>query len=81
MKIKELIKSYSFWTALAGALVVLISVLGDIFGFTVKDSIVSEVVMAIAGILVVFGVVTMPISKDDITDDKTDDENDDNEIK
>ncbi len=63
MKIKELIKSYSFWTALAGALVVFIGVLGDVFGFSVKDSIINDVVMGIAGILVVFGVVTMPVKK------------------
>lgn len=57
---KEKIKSYGFWTALAGALVVLVDALGDLFGFSVSDEIVSGVVMAVAGVLVVLGVVTMP---------------------
>ena len=57
---KEKIKSYGFWTALAGALVVLVDALGDLFGFSISDEIVSGVVMAVAGVLVVLGVVTMP---------------------
>ena len=57
---KEKIKSYGFWTALAGAMVVLVDALGDLFGFSVSDEIVSGVVMAVAGVLVVLGVVTMP---------------------
>jgi len=60
---KEKIKSYGFWTALAGALVVLVDALGDLFGFSVSDEIVSGVVMAVAGVLVVLGVVTMPKSE------------------
>ncbi len=60
---KEKIKSYGFWTALAGAMVVLVDALGDLFGFSVSDEIVSGVVMAVAGVLVVLGVVTMPKSE------------------
>ena len=66
---KEKIKSYGFWTALAGAMVVLVDALGDLFGFSISDEIVSGVVMAIAGVLVVLGVVTMPKSKKE--DEKT----------
>ena len=57
---KNKIKSYGFWTALAGAVVVLVEALGKCFGFSVDDEVVSGVVMAIAGVLVVLGVVTMP---------------------
>ena len=62
MKLKELIKSYGFWTALAGALVVLINAIGRACGFFVEGEIISNIIMAIAGVLVVFGVVTMPKS-------------------
>lgn len=59
-KLKSLVKSYGFWTALAGALVVFVGVIGDACGFKVKDKLISDIVMAVAGLLVVFGVVTMP---------------------
>lgn len=57
---KNRFKSYGFWTALSGAVVVLLQSLGRCFGFTIDDQIVSGVIMAIAGVLVVLGVVTMP---------------------
>lgn len=57
---KNKIKSYGFWTALAGAVVVLVNALGQMFGFSVDNEIITNVIMAIAGLLVVLGVVTMP---------------------
>lgn len=72
---KDKIKSYSFWTALSGAVVVLLQALGDCFGFSIQSEVVSGIIMAIAGILVVFGVVSMPKnSTDNKTDEKTTDE-------
>ena len=57
---KDKIKSYSFWTALSGAVVVLLQAIGDCFGFSIQSELVSSIIMAIAGVLVVFGVVSMP---------------------
>lgn len=56
----KIFKSYGFWTALSGALVMLINAIGKCFGFSVEEQIISDIVMAIAGVLVVFGVVAMP---------------------
>lgn len=66
---KDKIKSYSFWTALSGAVVVLLQALGDCFGFSIQSELVSGIIMAIAGVLVVFGVVSMPKNSDNKTDD------------
>lgn len=71
---KDKIKSYSFWTALSGAVVVLLQALGDCFGFSIQSELVSGIIMAIAGVLVVFGVVSMPKNSDDKTDDNTTEE-------
>lgn len=60
-------KSYSFWTALAGAVVIFLNALGKCFGFSIDNDLVTGLIMAFAGILVVLGVVTMP-------NDKTDDD-------
>lgn len=57
---KNRFKSYSFWTALAGAVVVFLNALGDCFGFSVDNDLVKGLIMAFAGLLVVFGIVTMP---------------------
>lgn len=64
-------KSYGFWTALAGALVVLINAIGKCCGFVVEEQIVSDIVMAIAGVLVVFGIVSMPKKDDEGTTDNS----------
>ena len=61
---KNKIKSYGFWTALAGAVVVLINALGKAFGFSIDNEVVTNVIMAIAGVLVVLGVVTMSKGED-----------------
>ena len=61
---KNKIKSYGFWTALAGAVVVLVNALGQMFGFSVDNEIITNVIMAIAGLLVVLGVVTIPKGED-----------------
>ena len=53
-------RSYSFWTAFAGAITILVSALGKCFGFSIDNQIITDVIMAIAGVLVVLGVVTMP---------------------
>lgn len=69
---KDKIKSYSFWTALSGAVVVLLQALGDCFGFSIQSELVSGIIMAIAGVLVVFGVVSMPKSSSENKTDKDD---------
>lgn len=66
-------KSYSFWTALAGAVVVFLNALGDCFGFSIDNDLVSGLIMAFAGLLVVLGVVTMPKSSENSQPDAEDD--------
>ena len=75
MKLKKLIKSYGFWTALAGAVVVLVNAIGKACGFIVDGDIISNIIMAVAGILVVFGVVSMPkndVKKEEVSSKKQD---------
>lgn len=78
---KDKFKSYSFWTALSGAVVVLLQALGKCFGFSIESDIVTGIIMAIAGILVVFGVVSMPndSAKQNKENEKTDIENSEDE--
>ncbi len=70
-------KNYSFWTALAGAIVVFINALGECFGFSIDNDLVSGIIMSIAGILVVLGIVTMSDDKNNINFSESEDDNDD----
>lgn len=57
---KNKFKSYSFWTALAAAVVVLVEAFGRLFGFIPDGKLVADIIMAVAGVLVVLGVVAAP---------------------
>lgn len=70
-KFKQMIKSYSFWTTLAGSLALVASAIGKAFSIKVEEKIIIDIVMAIAGVLVAVGVVTMPSDKSK-TDEKED---------
>lgn len=68
-KLKQMIKSYSFWTTLAGSLALVASAIGKAFSIKIEEKIITDIVMAIAGVLVAVGVVTMPSDKSK-TDEK-----------
>ena len=58
---KNKFKSYSFWTALSGAIVLLVESIGKAVGFIPNGDVINDVIMSVAGILVVFGVVSAPL--------------------
>ena len=67
---KNKFRSYGFWTALAGAVVMLLNALGSAFGFSIDDEVVTGIIMAVAGVLVVLGVVSMPKDESQTKEDK-----------
>lgn len=71
-------KNYGFWTALSGAVVMFLKTLGDACGFSIPQETVSNLIMAVAEILVVLGIVVMPKSVDETTNKKEKDEIEDN---
>lgn len=75
---KNKIKSYGFWVSLSGAVVVLVEAIGRAVGFIANADIINNIIMSIAGVLVVFGIVTMPQDEavDDLNLDETDDDDD-----
>ena len=50
--------SYAFWVGLSSAIVVLIESMGNLFGFSIDGSLITEFIMSICGVLVVLGFVT-----------------------
>ena len=65
-------KQYSFWTSLSGAIILFVEVLGRIFNFIPNNALINDLIMSIAGILVVLGIVSSPNNEkdDNNTDEK-----------
>ena len=66
-KLLKRLKDYNFWVSFSAGLVILLNAFGNAFGFSIKNQIVEDCVMAVAGMLVVFGIVNM--KNDDGDDD------------
>lgn len=66
---KNKFKNYGFWVSLSSAVVVLFEAIGRACGFIPDGQIINDVIMSIAGLLVVLGVVTMPASEKNKTDE------------
>ena len=77
---KTKIKSYTFWTSLSAAVILLVNSLGNMFGFKIEDEIISNIIMSICGVLVVLGVVNAPTKKS-ADEQLSSDENIENAIK
>lgn len=60
MKLKDKIKSYSFWVSLASAVILILKVLGSRFGFSIDESMVSDIFTAICSVLVLLGIIVIP---------------------
>lgn len=60
MKLKDKIKSYSFWVSFASAVILILKVLGNRFGFTVDEGMVSDLFTALCSILVLLGIIVVP---------------------
>ena len=63
MKIRDKIKSYSVWVSLASAVILILKVLGSRFGFTVDETMVSDLFTALCSILVLLGIIVVPGSQ------------------
>ena len=63
MKLRDKIKSYSFWVSLASAIILILKILGNRFGFVVDETMVSDLFTALCSILVLLGIIVpVPIA-------------------
>lgn len=82
-KLFEKMKSYSFWVSFSGALIIFLNCLGNIFHFQIQNEVVEDVIMSIAGLLVVLGFVTKETGDESEEDEKQEDDktNEDEDMK
>ena len=59
------IGDYGFWVSLSAAVVILLNAFGKAFGFEIENQVVEDCIMAVAGLLVVLGFVSMNVSSAD----------------
>lgn len=59
------IGDYGFWVSLSAAVVILLNAFGKAFGFEIENQVVEDCIMAVAGLLVVLGFVSMNVSASD----------------
>ena len=70
---------YSFWVSLSGAIVILLNAFGKAFGFSIDNKVVEDCIMAVAGVLVVLGVVGGVAGKTGENKNENDEENNNKE--
>lgn len=70
-------KNYGFWTSLSASLVIMAGTLQKALNIEISAEIITNIVMGIAGVLVVFGIVKMPKEKSltNKEEDKTEEDN------
>lgn len=69
-KFKTLISNYGFWTGLSAAAIMLATSISKACGVTIDNKVIEDIIMSVCGVLVVFGIVSIPPTK------KTQSEND-----
>ena len=67
MNLKTKVKSYNFWVSLASALFLLIDLIGKQFGFSIDEASYYDIFTSLCGILVLFGIITLPAGSKTIT--------------
>ena len=53
-------KTYSFWISLVSAVLIIIRILGEYFGWFINEKLVMDIVTGICGVLVLLGILSSP---------------------
>ena len=60
MNLRTKVKSYSFWVSLASALILILKLIGQRFGFSVDEGLISDLFTSFCAILVLLGIIVVP---------------------
>lgn len=60
MGLKMKVKSYSFWVSLASAIILILKLVGQKFGFSVDEGLISDLFTSLCAILVILGIIVVP---------------------
>lgn len=60
MTIKDKMKTYNFWISLVSAVLLLVRIIGDNYGFQVDSALVMDITTGVCGIFVILGIISVP---------------------
>ena len=60
MKLKQRVKTYSFWVSMASAILLFINTLGKNFNFSIDEKMYNDLFSAFLAILILLGVIVPP---------------------
>lgn len=62
-KLKTIISDYGFWTGLSAAVIMFATSISKACGVSIDNKVIEDIIMSVCGILVVFGIVSIPPTK------------------
>ena len=74
MKLKDKVKSYSFWISLGSAIILILNLIGNKFGFNIDSGFASDLLTSLCSILVLLGIIVTPTSSASTTIQQTKDD-------
>ena len=65
MNLKQKVKTYSFWISIISAVLIVVRIIGEYFGWFINEGLIMDIVTGICGILVLLGILSSPTNKDE----------------
>ena len=69
MKLKNRVKTYSFWVSLTSAIILIVKLIGQKYGLNIDETFISDLVTTICGLLVILGIIVVPKSDINLNED------------
>jgi len=60
MTLKDKMRTYNFWISLVSAIVLLMRVIGNTYGFSVDSGLIMDLTTGVCGIFVILGIISAP---------------------
>lgn len=77
MNLKQKMKTYSFWMALTGAVILVLQTIGKECGFSIDDKVITGIVSSVCGVFIVLGIISKPSIKNEDCEKTTKDATED----
>lgn len=65
-------KTYSFWISLVSAVLIIIRILGEYFGWFINEKLIMDIVTGICGVLVLLGILSSPTKGEETVENTID---------
>lgn len=64
MTLKQKVKTYSFWISIISALLIIVRIIGEHFGWFINEGLIMDIVTGVCGVLVLLGILSSPSKKE-----------------